>query len=135
MTKITKREKMGMIMKVLETMELDNKAMLIEFCQKEIEGLNKKASTPRPTNEQDKIAMDTIIEVLQENYGKGYQVKTLQESFKDRGLGTDKMSNQKISAILNKMVGLGLIQKTKDKKTTLFGLGIATETTENESKE
>lgn len=128
MTKITKREKMGMIMKALETMELDNKAMLMEFCQKEIEGLDKKANTPKPTSEQDKITMDIIVTVLQENYGKGYQVKILQEDFKDRGIGTDKMSNQKMSALLNKMVGLHLIQKTKDKKLTLFGLGIATET-------
>lgn len=132
MMKITKKEKMEKIIEVLKGTEVENKEMLLEFCQNEIEQYNKKSAKKTTENEKDIELMDLLYKALSQNVGKGYQVSKLQNEYTHLGIGTDVMTNQKASALLNKMVEKSKIQKTKDKKTTLFGIDIIEENEDEE---
>lgn len=115
---------MERIIEVLKGTEVENKEMLLEFCQNEIEQYNKKSAKKTTENERDIELMDLLYKALSQNVGKGYQVSKLQNEYSHLGIGTDVMTNQKASALLNKMAEKGRIQKIKEKKLTLFGISL-----------
>ena len=112
MEKMTKREMFEMIKGVCA-----NDTRIVEFCEHEIELLNRKSSKNTQTktqieNENIKVA---IVKALNE-IGKAVTITELQE------LNTEMSaySNQKLSALLKQLVESNEVVKTTDKKKSYF---------------
>lgn len=110
--KVTKKEMFEMIKKVC----VDN-VEIVEFCNHEIELLNRKSSKSTQTktqieNENIKVA---IVNALTE-IAKPVTITEMQE------LNTEmaNYSNQKLSALLKQLVKSNQVVKTVDKKKSYF---------------
>ena len=102
-------ERLGEIVK-------DNKE-LTDFINHEIELLNKKnsKSSETKTQKENVIIMETILNELV-RLDRAVSITELQkesEALKD-------FSNQKLSALLKKLVDNGKVERVPDKKKTLF---------------
>lgn len=111
---MTKREMFNMI----ATINADN-AEIVEFCAHEISLLDKKVSSKTPTKAQkeNEGIMDQILVNLAE-FGAPVTVTELIQN----GEGLDGFTNQKISALLRKMVEAGKVVKSIEKKKAFFSL-------------
>lgn len=112
MEKMTKREMFEMIKGVCA-----NDTRIVEFCEHEIELLNRKSSKNTQTktqieNESIKVA---IVNALNE-IGKAVTITELQESNTEMSA----YSNQKLSALLKQLVESNEVVKTVDKKKSYF---------------
>ena len=112
MEKMTKREMFEMIKGVCV-----NDTRIVEFCEHEIELLNRKSSKNTQTktkieNESIKVA---IVNALTE-IAKPVTITEMQE------LNTEmaNYSNQKLSALLKQLVESNQVVKTVDKKKSYF---------------
>lgn len=96
-----------------------NDAEIVEFCNHEIELLENRKGSKTPTKNQkaNEGIMDTIAEVLGDIEG-GVTVTDLIASSE----GLKDFTNQKISALLRKMVESGRVVKTIEGKKALFAL-------------
>jgi hypothetical protein len=111
--KITKKE---MFAKIME--EVKGNAEMVAFLEHEIELLNKKkGSADSKKVEEQKVVMDIIRETLIVSE-KALTVSELQKT--NVALGT--LSNQKVSAMLKKMVDNGEVVKTVEKKVSYFSI-------------
>lgn len=92
----------------------DNQEM-VAFIEHEIELLQKKSSNRKPskTQEENKSLKNEILSVLSD---KGMTVTEIQKSSEILG----ELSNQKVSALLRQLVEEGTVEKTTDKKKSLF---------------
>ena len=128
MTKrMTKRENFELIAKTIETMEIENKAEMLNFIAHEIELLEKKSSKSGQTKTQkeNENLKGLILKVLS-NAKAGMTITEIQS--KNEVLGS--LSNQKVSAILRNMVKEGTVTKDTSTKKTLFserGITVAVE--------
>lgn len=114
--KITKVEMFTMIMS-LDSVKAN--ADMIDFIQHEIDLLNKKASNKKTTKTQKANAgiMVTIKSALAlaDKPVTITELQTLDPALAD-------LSNQKVSALVRKMVESGEVVKTIDKKKSTFAL-------------
>lgn len=108
--KMTKVEMFNAIKEVVA----DNKEM-VTFIEHEIELLQKKSSNRKPTKtqEENKSLKNEILSVLTD---EGMTVTEIQKSSEILG----NVSNQKVSALLRQLVEVGTVEKTTDKKKSLF---------------
>lgn len=116
-TEIKKFTKKACFTQIMEIVK-DNPE-LVAFCEREIELLNRKNSSKTPTRtqiENEKI-MIKIMEVLSE-IDKPMTVTELQSASEDMA----QYSNQKLSALLKKLVDSNKIVKTVDKKKSYFSM-------------
>lgn len=112
--KATKKEMFG---KLIELAQENERTDLIEFCEHEIELLNKKASASGQTKTQ--AENEKIKIVIVEELTRIARAVTISELLKEsEELG--QYSNQKLSAILKQMVESGTARKIVDKKKSLF---------------
>lgn len=112
--KATKKEMFG---KLIELAQENERTDLIEFCEHEIELLNKKASASGQTKTQ--AENEKIKVVIAEELTRIARAVTISELIKEsEELG--QYSNQKLSAILKQMVESGTARKIVDKKKSLF---------------
>lgn len=113
-TKITKKEKYGMLLKIEEVAK---NPMLVEFINKEVELLNKKNSKNGQTKTQkDNVGIkDIIVEVLKAETG----ALTISE-IQDKNETLAGYTNQKMSALLAQLVNEKIIERVKEKKVTMF---------------
>ena len=97
----------------------DNKEM-VAFIDHEIELLQKKSSNRKPTKTQaeNESLKNEILSVLTD---KGMTVTEIQKSSEILG----ELSNQKVSALLRQLVEVGAVEKTVDKKKSLFSRPMA----------
>ena len=115
--KTTQKEMFNAIIKALKGEDAGfTTDELIEFAEGRITVLdNKSAKRKTKVNEADEIlkaeAFDTLV-----NLGEPSTVSALMNV--NSYLGQE--SNQKISAILRKLIAEGKVERFKDKKTTLF---------------
>lgn len=112
--KITKRMRFEEIIEIAE--RLGNTG-LVEFAQHEIELLDKKTQskgTSKNAKEQEEV-INEIIEAL-ETVGRAVTITELQKEVDTMA----KYSNQKLSAMLKKMVDNGSVTKIVDKKKSYF---------------
>lgn len=110
--KITKREMFAQIREVVA----DN-ADMVAFIDHEIELLNKKSGSKKPTANQ--IANEGLKNVILENLTtEGMTASEVLASATD----FEGMSNQKISALLKQLVEEGKVVKISDKKKSIFKL-------------
>ena len=112
--KVTKKEMFG---RLIELAQENERTDLVEFCEHEIELLNKKASASGQTKAQ--AENEKIKVVIAEELTRIARAVTISELIKEsENLG--QYSNQKLSALLKQMVESGTVTKIVDKKKSLF---------------
>ena len=118
--KMTKKEMFAMVAKVVENSEVANKAEMLEFLAHEVELLEKKNSKTGQTKTQkeNEILMAQLLEALAE-FDKPI---TVSEFMKESSHEVATLSNQKLSALLKKLVDSKKVIKTVEKKKSFFSL-------------
>lgn len=112
--KATKKEMFG---RLIELAQENERTDLVEFCEREIDLLNKKASASGQTKTQ--AENEKIKIVIAEELTRIARAVTISELLKEsEELG--QYSNQKLSALLKQMVDNGTARKIVDKKKSLF---------------
>jgi len=114
--KITKVDRFNQLMALDE---VKANADLVAFCEHEIELLQKKSASKKPSkkNEENEVLKTKIVEVLGtfENGATVSEILGASEDFSG-------MSNQKISALVRQLVLDGTVVKTTDKKKSIFSV-------------
>lgn len=114
--KITKIDRFNQLMALDE---VKANADLMAFCEHEIELLQKKSASKKPSkkNEENEVLKTKIVEVLGtfENGATVSEILGASEDF-------NGMSNQKISALVRQLVLDGTVVKTTDKKKSIFSV-------------
>ena len=118
--KMTKKEMFAMVAKVVENSEVANKAEMLEFIAHEVELLEKKNSKTGQTKTQkeNEVLMAQLLEALAE-FDKPI---TVSEFMKESSHEVATLSNQKLSALLKKLVDSEKVIKTVEKKKSFFSL-------------
>lgn len=118
--KITKKEMFAMVAKVVENSEVANKAEMLEFIAHEVELLEKKNSKTGQTKTQkeNEVLMAQLLEALAE-FDRPI---TVSEFMKESSHEVATLSNQKLSALLKKLVDSKKVIKTVEKKKSFFSL-------------
>lgn len=112
--KVTKKEMFG---RLIELAQENERTDLVEFCEREIDLLNKKASASGQSKTQ--AENEKIKVVIAEELTRIARAVTISELLKEsEELG--QYSNQKLSALLKQMVESGTVTKIVDKKKSLF---------------
>ena len=117
-TKMTKRDYFNAILAVLATVEDTDVSGLTAFVNHEIELLENKRSTTKPTKTQtENIALkETIVSVLKD-IGKPVTITEMQKFSAD----LSEYSCQKLSALLKQLVEIDkTVTKVTEKKKTYF---------------
>ena len=119
MKKLTKMNKFEMVMEILVNGEFDNKDLLIEFVQHEMDLLAKKNSTgtvrkPSKTQLENEKYVAMIEEILLDKTPRTISdIQAENEIFAE-------MTNQKMSALLKKLVDSQKVIKFVEKKKTYY---------------
>ena len=125
--KVTKKEMFNTIIALaqeVEDLDLDfNTEEIVAFAQHEIEMLEKKASSKSKKDKEkdkaDEVLMTIILETLVGSTGMTaseiLKANSAKEEFED-------VSNQKVSALLKKMVDREEVKKFTDKRKSFFCL-------------
>jgi hypothetical protein len=110
--KMTQKEMFAEIIAVAK--EIDRQD-IVEFCEGRIEVLNRKsASRKTKVNKEDEALKEAVMSVL--SSGEKLTVTAIMRANELLG----QQSNQKVSAILRKLIAEEKVDKLKDKKTSLF---------------
>ena len=112
--KVTKKEMFG---RLIELAQENERTDLVEFCEREIDLLNKKASASGQSKTQ--AENEKIKVVIAEELTRIARAVTISELIKESEI-LGQYSNQKLSAILKQMVESGTVTKIVDKKKSLF---------------
>ena len=98
--------------------EMKGNEEVVNFCNHEIELLEKKASNKSATKTQKENAIlkDTIVETLK-GLGK-VRISEIQSANEDLA----NLSNQKMSALLTQLVNDKVVTKTTEKKVSYFSI-------------
>ena len=112
--KITKVERFNQLKAIPEVAE---NADLVAFIDHEIELLQKKSGSKKPTATQvaNEGLKDTIVSILEAGEMTASEVLNATDEFKG-------LSNQKISALLKQLVDEGRVAKSTDGKKSLFSV-------------
>ena len=116
--KITKKEQYANLYAIVENSTAENKLDLLSFIDHEVELLEKKSSKTKLTIQQKanlKI-LDTIRGIMAESN----KAVTISELIKTEPL--KNFTNQKISALMRKLIESGEVEKTQIKKVSYFKL-------------
>ena len=108
--KITKVQMFGMIKEAVA----DN-ADMVAFIDHEIELLQNKANKPKKVKEEDVAIRNEVLACLTD---EPVTVSQLQK----KSDVLSELSNQKVTAILRKLIAEGVATKTVEKKTSYFSL-------------
>ena len=121
MTKMTKREWFAEIKAIVENAQVDSekKAGMVDFIDHEVELLDRKHSKNGQTKTQKENVeiMEKIMTALAE-VGKPVTITELQAASAEMA----EYSNQKLSALLNKLKDNGRVVKTQEKKKSYFSV-------------
>ncbi len=120
MTKMTKMEKFAIVKAMLENSNVEQKDMLIEFIEHEMDLLSRKSSkgTQTKTQKENEILLDRLEEALEEMT----DWVTISEFQEFSCADVARLSNQKLSALLRKLIDRGSVVKTTEKKKSYFAL-------------
>ena len=118
--KMTKKEMFAVIAETIETMEVENKAEMLNFIDHEIELLNKKSgkSGQTKTQKENELLKEDLL-IAFESMDKPVTISEFQEN--STALIAN-LSNQKLSALLNQLVKAEKMVKTVEKKRSYFAL-------------
>ena len=114
--KLTKKE---VFSKMLEVEAIVSNEMFVDFINHELELLNRKSSksTQTKTQIENENIKNTIVESLKK-VAKAVTISELQELDSEMA----NYSNQKLSALLKKLVAEKRVVKTIDKKKSYFSI-------------
>ena len=126
--KMTKKEMFAMIMELAEVKANEE---MVAFIDHEIELLEKKASKSGQsrTQKENEVLIEQIFEALS-IVEKPMTITEFQGEFSDMA----EYSNQKLSALLKKLVESGRVVKTIDKKKSYFSVATVEDTNEVEGE-
>lgn len=132
-TKVTKKDNFIAIRGILEGV---NRPDLVQVIDHEIELLERKASSRKPTKSQVANAelTEALLEVLEESFDSLtiLEIQDRDERLKALEDGTP-ISNQRISALLRPLVKNGTVIRTEEKRKAKFSLNRGQETTVEEA--
>lgn len=116
--KVTKKEMYRNLYTVVETANCENKLDLLGFIDHEIELLEKKSSkvSMTATQKANLEILDTLRTILEDEENP----VTIGELLKHPEL--KDYTNQKISALMKKLVDGGEVEKTQVKKVSYFAI-------------
>lgn len=118
MTKMTKREWFEELKNVVEASNYERKEEAMGFLNHEIELLNKKSSKGTLTKTQkENVEVIEKIKAILRTFENPVTITEMQK--------TDELSeysNQKLSALLKKLVSTGEVVRTEEKKKAYFSL-------------
>ena len=120
--KMTKKEWFAVLAQVVENAEMENKEGALAFISHEVELLEKKSTKSGQTKTQKENA-EILVKIKEELTAVGKAV-TITE-FQAASAEMAQYSNQKLSALLKKLVESGEVVKTTEKKKSYFA--VATE--------
>lgn len=101
------------------TVEIDNRAEIVDILNKEIYNLAKRKATSKPSKTQtENDGYKTAILTFLTNYGGRYTVSEFQTAVDKLA----ELSNQRVSAILRQMKETGVISRIEEKKKAYFFL-------------
>ncbi len=118
MTKLTKKDYFKMVASVIEKSNVENKAELQGFISHEIELLEKKAQsrgTDNAKTRENNEIVEKIYNALAE-INRAVTITELQAEIPEFG----EYTNQKISALMKKLVDSNRVVKVVDKKKSYF---------------
>ena len=117
--KMTKKEWFAVLASVVKASEMENKTEALAFINHEVELLEKKSVKRGQTETQKENVevMEKIKSALGE-VGKAVTITELQAASAEMA----EYSNQKLSALLKKLVESGEVVKTTEKKKSYFSL-------------
>ena len=119
---MTKKERFAQIIATVETLNVPNKAEMLEFLAHEVELLEKKSSKSGQTSKQ-KANASLKAEMLVELTRIGKPVTVSEFMSLTRFNLENEFSNQKVSAMLNQLVRDNEnVVKTVDKKKSYFSV-------------
>jgi uncharacterized protein (DUF2344 family) len=120
MKKMTKKEMFAEVIAVVEKVEVENKAEMLNFLAHEVELLNKKSSKSGQTKTQKEnvLLMEQLVMALSE-MEKPVTISEFQGASKAE---VATLSNQKLSALLKKLVEENKVVKTVEKKKSYFSV-------------
>ena len=113
---MTKREMYNLII----TVNSDN-AEIVDFCKHQIELLDNKSNglrKPTKTQQENEILLEEITDYFNNVATEPHTIAMLQANIESL---TD-LTNQKVSALLKKLVDSQVLVKFVDKKKTFFAL-------------
>lgn len=121
--KMTKREMFYEIIEICEDCERED---LIEFCNHEIDLLDKKANRPTKASETKSILKDCVFAAM-ETANRKISISELIAEFGETILAPLKneegtITSQRVSSYLTKLKKEGYVESEKDKKKTYFFL-------------
>ena len=118
--KITKREYFAQVKTIVQASGVANTDEIVAFIDHEIELLNKKSATRTKAEKENDALNVTLIEKITEVLAGGKKM-TVTEIMKS-DVGLVEYSNQKISAVLKKMVDNGSVVRVTEKGKSIFYL-------------
>jgi hypothetical protein len=125
--KVTKRDYFNMVAKIVEASDTANKADILAFINHELELLQKKSN--KSGNTKTQVANEKIYVTIKEVLADLNKTVTISELMVDtrlqtyvEGDETKTMTNQKLSALVAKLVKTGEVVRTEDKKKAFFSL-------------
>lgn len=116
---MTKREMFKLAIKVINETGVAEKAELVEGLQHEFDLLTAKAGrkTPTKTQKENEVLMQKIVADLAE-----FDAPVTVTELIAGGEGLEGLTNQKVSALLRKLVESGVVAKSVNGKKATFAL-------------
>ena len=130
--KMTKKDWFETIRAFLEESDFEPKEEALNFLSHEIELLNKKSSSGKKTkNQKENEEIKKLILVALELFGKPVTVTTMIKENSEM----NKLSPQKLSALLKQLVESEEVVRTVEKRVPYFSLAKEEEEEETEKEE
>lgn len=130
--KMTKKDFFKLLAGIVEKSEdFDKKTETLDFINHEIELLNKKSSAPgkkKTAHIKENEELMELIGIALELFGKPVTVTTMIKENAEMS----KLSSQKLSALLKKMIEAGKVVRTVEKRVPYFSLAKEEETEKEE---
>ena len=122
--KMTKKEWFAVLTQVVEQSDMDSKEGALAFIAHEVELLEKKSAKSGQTKIQKENA-EILVKIKAElaTVGKAVTITEFQAASAEMA----QYSNQKLSALLKKLVESGEVVKTTEKKKSYFAVATETE--------
>lgn len=118
--KMTKKEMFAMVIEVVNGVEVKNKEEMLGFLAHEVELLEKKNSKSGQTKTQKEN--EVLLGQLELALAEFTRPVTISEFMKESSHEVATLSNQKLSALMKKLVDAEKVVKTTEKKKSYFAL-------------
>lgn len=116
--RVTKKEYFGMVREIVEASGVENKEDILAFIDREVELLSKRKNGETKAQKENAELMEVVYNKLAEMA----RPATATEIFNELRDNEAITSNQKVSALLKKLVDEERVVKTADKKKSYFSI-------------